>query len=65
MTKPTINLQELRAKIGHRAKSAPAHRFWGIYVHLFKIETLDAAYLHTWRQSGMAVPREQTARRSR
>jgi hypothetical protein len=28
MTKPTISLQELRAKIGHRAKSAPTHRFW-------------------------------------
>jgi hypothetical protein len=25
MTKPTISLQELRAKIGQRAKSAPAH----------------------------------------
>ncbi len=26
MIKPTISLQELRAKIGCRAKSAPAHR---------------------------------------
>jgi hypothetical protein len=26
MIKPTISLQELRAKIGQRAKSAPAHK---------------------------------------
>ena len=38
MTKPTISLQELRAKIGHRAKSAPAHRFWGLHVHLVKLD---------------------------
>jgi len=45
MTKPTISLQELRARIGRRAKSDPAHRFWGLYVHLTKLETLEAAYL--------------------
>ena len=45
MTKPTINLQELRSKIGHRAKSDPEHRFWGMYVHLLKHDTLEAAYL--------------------
>jgi RNA-directed DNA polymerase len=44
MTTPTVKLQELRARIGCRAKSAPAHRFWGLYVHLTKIETLDASY---------------------
>ena len=52
MTKPTINLQELRAKIGHRAKSAPAHRFWGIHVHLTKLDTLEAAYLEAKRNGG-------------
>ena len=52
MTKPTISLQELCAKIGHRAKSAPAHRFWGIYVHLVKLETLEASYLAAKRNSG-------------
>jgi RNA-directed DNA polymerase len=45
MTKPTISLQELRRKIGHRAKSAPVHRFWGLHVHVMKLETLEAAYL--------------------
>ena len=52
MTKPTISLQELRAKIGHRAKSAPAHRFWGLYVHLVKLDTLEAAYLVAKRNGG-------------
>jgi RNA-directed DNA polymerase len=52
MTKPTISLQELRAKIGLRAKSDPAHRFWGIYVHLVKLATLEAAYLEAKRNGG-------------
>jgi RNA-directed DNA polymerase len=52
MIKPTISLQELRAKIGHRAKSAPAHRFWGLYVHLVKLDTLEAAYLEAKRNGG-------------
>lgn len=45
MIKPTISLQELRAKIGHRAKSVPTHRFWGLHVHVVKLDTLEAAYL--------------------
>lgn len=52
MTKPTISLQELRAKIGYRAKSAPAHRFWGLHVHIVKLETLEAAYLEAKRNRG-------------
>jgi len=49
---PAISLQELRAKIGHRAKSAPTHRFWGLYVHLVKLDTLEAAYLEAKRNGG-------------
>jgi RNA-directed DNA polymerase len=52
MTMPAIGLQELRAKIGHRAKSAPTHRFWGLYVHLVKLDTLEAAYLEAKRNGG-------------
>ena len=52
MTKPTIRLQELRSRIGHRAKSDPKHRFWGMYVHLHKHETLEAAYLGAKRNGG-------------
>jgi RNA-directed DNA polymerase len=52
MTKPTISLQELRAKIGHRAKSDPMQRFWGLYAHLVKLDTLKAAYLEAKRNRG-------------
>lgn len=54
MTKPTIDLQELRARIGHRAKSAPTHRFWGLCVHIVKRTTLEAAYLEAKRHGGAA-----------
>jgi RNA-directed DNA polymerase len=52
MIKPTISLQELRATIGHRAKSVPAHRFWGLHVHVVKLDTLEAAYLEAKRNNG-------------
>jgi RNA-directed DNA polymerase len=52
MIKPTISLQELRAKIGQRAKSALAHRFWGLHVHVVKLDTLEAAYLEAKRNNG-------------
>ncbi len=52
MTKPTITTQELQRRIGHRAKSAPEHRFWGLYVHLTKLDTLEAAYLEAKRNGG-------------
>lgn len=52
MTKPTISLQELRATIGHRAKSIPTHRFWGLHVHVVKLDTLEAAYLEAKRNNG-------------
>ena len=52
MTKPTIGLQELRERIGERAKSAPTHKFWGLYVHIVKRTTLEAAYLDAKRNRG-------------
>jgi RNA-directed DNA polymerase len=52
MTKPTITTQELQRRIGHRAKSAPEHRFWGLHVHLVKLATLEAAYLEAKRNRG-------------
>jgi len=52
MTKPTITLQALRTRIGQRAKSAPEHRFWGLHVHVVKLETLEAAYLEARRNGG-------------
>ncbi len=52
MTKPTTTTQELQKRIGHRAKSAPEHRFWGLYVHLVKPETIETAYLEAKRNGG-------------
>ena len=52
MTKPTISLQELRATIGRRAKSVPTHRFWGLHVHVVKLDTLEASYLEAKRNNG-------------
>lgn len=52
MTKPTTKTQELQKRIGHRAKSAPEHRFWGLHVHLVKLETLEAAYVEAKRNRG-------------
>lgn len=40
---PTI-LQDLRKKIYIKAKAEKQWRFWGMYVHLCKIETLEESY---------------------
>src|SRR3972149_8022572 len=44
MIKPSINLQELRRRIYRKAKAEKTRRFWGLYVHVCKVETLRAAY---------------------
>ena len=44
MIKPPIKLQDLRQRIGAKAKAEPNWRFWGLYVHVCKMETLRAAY---------------------
>src|ERR1700675_2348234 len=44
MTKAPINLQELRRRIYRKAKSDKTHRFWGLFVHVTKVETLEEAY---------------------
>jgi RNA-directed DNA polymerase len=36
------------------------HRFWGLYVHLVKTETLEAAYLEAKRNCGAAGSDGQT-----
>ncbi len=40
MTKTPIDLQDLRKRIYIKAKAEPAWRFWGLYVHVCKAETL-------------------------
>jgi RNA-directed DNA polymerase len=42
--KPSITLQELRRRIYRKAKAEKQWRFWGLYVHVTKRETLTAAY---------------------
>ena len=44
MIKPSIGLQELRRKIYLKAKSEKTWRFWGLYVHVCKLETIRQAY---------------------
>ena len=44
MIKPSVNLQELRRRIYRKAKAEKQWRFWGLYVHVGKMETLRAAY---------------------
>jgi RNA-directed DNA polymerase len=44
MTKASIDLQDLRRRIYVKAKAEPSWRFWGLYVHVCKIETLREAY---------------------
>lgn len=44
MTKASIELQDLRKKIYIKAKAEKTWKFWGLYVHICKTETLRAAY---------------------
>jgi RNA-directed DNA polymerase len=44
MTKASIDLQDLRRRIYVKAKAEPSLRFWGLYVHVCKTETLREAY---------------------
>lgn len=39
-----MSLQDLRRRIYIKAKSEPNWQFWGLYVHVYKIETLEEAY---------------------
>jgi RNA-directed DNA polymerase len=44
MTKAPVCLQDLRRKLYVKAKAEPSWRSWGLYVHVCKMETLQAAY---------------------
>ena len=44
MTKTSIGVQELRTRIGAKAKADPQHRFWGLYTHVWKLDVLREAY---------------------
>jgi RNA-directed DNA polymerase len=44
MTKALDDLQDLRRRIYRKAKSEKTHRFWGLFVHVTKRQTLEEAY---------------------
>jgi RNA-directed DNA polymerase len=44
MIKAPVSLQDLRRRLYIKAKAEPAWRFWGLYVHICKMETLQEAY---------------------
>ncbi len=44
MIKAPIDLQDLRRRIYVKAKAESSWRFWGLYVHVCKLETLREAY---------------------
>ena len=52
MIKASINLQDLRRKIYLKAKSDKAWRFWGLYVHVCKMEALQWAYRNAENNNG-------------
>jgi RNA-directed DNA polymerase len=52
MTKAPISLQELRRRIYRKAKSYKTYRFWGIFVHITKPETLEETYRAAKRNGG-------------
>ena len=47
-----ISLQDLRQRISVKAKAEKDWRFWGLYVHVSKLETLRAAYALAKQQDG-------------
>jgi len=47
-----IRLQDLRRRIYVKAKADPSWRFWGLYAHVCKTETLREAYRHAKRNNG-------------
>ena len=52
MIKAPIDLQDLRRRLYVKAKAEPSWRFWGLYVHVCKHETLQEAYRLTKANNG-------------
>ena len=52
MIKAPLGLQDLRRRIYRKAKSERKHRFWGIFVHVTKIEVLAESYRQAKRNGG-------------
>src|SRR5260370_28999379 len=52
MIKPPISLQDLRRSLYVKAKAEPSWCFWGLYVHVCKMETLREAYQMARKNDG-------------
>ena len=52
MTKPSISLQDLRRRMYVKVKAEKSWRFWGLYVHVCKLETLESAYALAKKNNG-------------
>ena len=52
MINTPINLQDLRRSLYVKAKAEPSWRFWGLYVHVCKKETLREAYALAKKNNG-------------
>ena len=52
MTMSPVSLQDLRRRIYVTAKADKTKRFWGLYVHVARLETLRAAYDLAKRNNG-------------
>ncbi len=52
MTTSPVSLQDLRQRIYVTAKADTTKRFWGLYVHVVKPETLKTAYALVKRNNG-------------
>ena len=50
MTKASIDLQDLRRSV--KAKAETSWKFWGLYVHVCKLETLREAYALAKKNNG-------------
>ncbi len=62
MTMTSIGVQELRKRIGAKAKADPRHRFSGLYTHVWKPDVLREAYRLAKNSHG--APALETARRA-
>jgi len=60
MTKIPISLQDLRRRIYRKAKSDTTHRFWGLFVQITKLETLEEAYRAAKKNGGVPGIDKQT-----
>ena len=62
MIKTPSSLQDLSKSLYDKAKAEPTWRFWGLYVHVCKMETLQEAYAMAKKNNGA---RESTGSPSR